>query len=69
MSLKFGRRLYSSISTYKNAKNLDLAFCVDLTKSMGPFIDATQRNFDYILGDIMKNQISLRFGMIGFRDW
>jgi len=58
------KRCFSSTT-----RRLDLCFCVDLTKSMQPFLDAAQRHFDKLLVDLIKAQISLRLGIVGFRDF
>merc|ERR1719242_1769539 len=64
------RRRWITIPTGgQNARNLDLALCVDLTKSMQPFITAAQKRFDQIIKDILSEQIHLRLGIIGYRDW
>jgi len=48
---------------------IDLAFCIDLTRSMQPFIDAAKRHVMTILGGLREAaRADLRVGIVGYRD-
>lgn len=49
---------------------LDMMFCVDLTSSMTPFIQAARQHMVNILRALAAtNQADLRFGISGYRDY
>ena len=48
---------------------IDLAFCVDLTRSMEPFIAAARRQMVLILGGLRSSaRADLRVAVVGYRD-
>lgn len=48
---------------------IDLAFCIDLTRSMQPFIDAARRHIVTILAGLRSDErADLRVGLVGYRD-
>ena len=51
-------------------RDIDLAFCVDETGSMGSYIDQVKKHIISIIADVLKDPSvdSLRVGLVGYRD-
>ena len=51
-------------------RNIDLAFCIDETGSMGPYINQIKAHVISIVTDVLKDPSvdSLRVGLVGYRD-
>lgn len=57
----------SDLSAVRNAP-VDIVFCLDLTGSMQPFVDACVRVADYVASNLGKELQKVRFGFVGYRD-
>ena len=58
------------IKVIEKKTSLDLLFIMDLTGSMGPYINEIQTNLIYIMNKIIEQSvgISINLGFIGYRD-
>jgi hypothetical protein len=57
-------------SSMKELSQLDLVFCVDVTSSMGPFIEAARTHMVNILSALAAPaEADLRVGLCGYRDY
>ena len=55
-------------SMLKNNLNLDVIFALDTTGSMSSWIDRSKRTIEKISDDISKQNIDVRFNVIGYKD-
>ncbi len=52
-----------------NNSNLDLAFAMDCTGSMGPYIDSARNNIRLIVEEIIRSERSqMRLALVEYRD-
>ena len=49
-------------------KLLDLVFTMDVTGSMGSYIQAAKQNIEAIVRQLATQNIDLRFGLVAYRD-
>ena len=55
--------------TAMSTRDLDLVFCMDVTGSMGSYINAAKRNIKQIIKKLVETEgYSVRFGLVVYRD-
>ena len=55
-------------SARHDSQQVDLAFVVDCTGSMGSYISQTQRNITFIAETISRTAFNVRFALVEYRD-
>lgn len=58
----------SAWSARHDSQQVDLAFVVDCTGSMGTYIAQTQRNIIFIAETITRTAFNVRFALVEYRD-
>eukprot|EP01031_Cornospumella_fuschlensis_P028361 gene28361-34240_t len=62
------RAIASVLATVEEKGSLDLVFLMDLTSTMGPYIDDVKDNIRELIRYIAKMQIKFRIAFVGYRD-
>ena len=61
-------RSFNRWSSRHDSQQVDLAFVVDCTGSMGSYIAQTQRNITFIAETISRTAFNVRFALVEYRD-
>ena len=58
----------NNYSMFENNLNLDVIFTLDTTGSMSSWIDRSKRTIEQMSNEILKQNIDIRFNVIGYKD-